>query len=163
MSEELESGDGATPAEATIETTLDPELHAVVTDLLTSQALAWQSGDAAAFAERTADDVVFTNVVGMFSLTKDDFVAQHERIFGSLYRETSIRQTVENVARLTPDTALVNTYVKVDGAIQSPPGVVPIQGVIHLRVAQLLVRRDGEWRIAAYTNIAVRPGMVLPE
>jgi uncharacterized protein (TIGR02246 family) len=164
MSEETQTEDGATDATpATIETTIDPELQAVVTDLLTNQALAWQAGDAAAFTDRAAPDVVFTNVVGMFSLTKDDFVAQHERIFGSLYRDTSIRQTVENVAQLTPDAVLLNTYVKVDGAIQSPPGVVPIQGVIHLRVAQLLVRRDGEWRIAAYTNIAVRPGMVLPE
>ena len=149
MSEEPQTDEGATEAEATIETTIDPELQAVVTDLLTDQALAWQSGDAAAFTRRAADDVVFTNVVGMFTLTKDEFVSQHERIFGSLYRDTSVRQIVENVAALTPDTVLLNTYVKIDGAIQSPPGVVPLQGVIHLRVAQLLVRRDGEWRIAA--------------
>ncbi len=163
MSEEAQTEDGVTEAAETIETTIDPELQAVVTDLLTSQALAWQAGDAAAFTERATPDIVFTNVVGMFSLTKDEFVAQHERIFGSLYRDTSIRQIVERVTPLGSDTVLVNTYVKIDGAIQSPPGVVPIQGVIHLRVAQLLVRRDSEWRIAAYTNIAVRPGMVLPE
>ncbi len=163
MSEEMQFEDGAIEAGATIKTTIDPALQSVVSELLTDQALAWQNGDAAAFTERATPDIVFTNVVGMFSLTKDDFVAQHERIFGSLYQDTSIRQIVENVAQLTPDAVLVNTYVKIDGAIQSPPGVVPVQGVIHLRVAQLLVRRDGEWRIAAYTNIAVRPGMVLPE
>jgi uncharacterized protein (TIGR02246 family) len=145
------------------ELTVDPEVQAVVNDLLTAQALAWRSGDAVAFAERAAPDIVFTNVVGMFSLTRDEFVAQHERVFGSLYRDTTIRQIVEHVTPLTPDALLVNTYVKVDGAIQAPPGVVPVQGVIHLRVAQLLVRRAGEWQLAAYTNVAVRPGMILPE
>lgn len=144
-------------------TTIDPELLDAVTDLLTAQAKAWPRGDAAAFAERALPDIVFTNVVGMFAVGKDEFVAQHERIFASVYRETSIRQAIEHVAVLAPDVILVNTYARIDGAIQAPPSVVPIEGVIHLRPSQLLVRRDGGWWIAAYTNVAVRPGVALPE
>ena len=163
MTEETTTGDAVGQGEETIKATIDPELQTAITELLTNQALAWQRGDAAAFTERALPNVVFTNVVGMFTLTKDKFVGQHERIFGSLYRNTSIRQLVENVTPLTPGSVLVNTYVKVDGAIQAPPGVVAVEGVIHLRVAQVLVLQDGEWRIAAYTNIAVRPGMVVEE
>lgn len=144
-------------------TTIDPELQDAITALLTDQAKAWPRGDAAAFAVRALPDIVFTNVVGMVTFGKAEFVAQHERIFMSVYRQTTIRQAIEHVATPTPDVALVNTYVRIDGAIQAPPSVVPIEGVIHLRPSQLLVRRDGEWWIAAYTNIAVRPGATLPE
>ena len=143
--------------------TIDPELQGEIAALLTAQAKAWPRGDAAAFAERALPDIVFTNVVGMFSVGKQEFVAQHERIFASIYRDTTIRQTIEHVATLAPDVALVSTYARIDGAIQAPPSVVAIQGVIHLRPSQLLVRRDGAWWIAAYTNVAVRPGVAPPE
>ena len=60
-------------------TTSDDE--AAIRAELDRQIAAWGAGDAEAFAADARDDVVFTNVVGMFSIGKAPFVAQHARIF----------------------------------------------------------------------------------
>ena len=60
--------------------------RAEITALVASEDEAWDSGDAERFAARVLPDVVFTNVIGMFSVGKAPFLAQHERIFSTIYK-----------------------------------------------------------------------------
>lgn len=144
--------------------TVDPELKTVAHGMIAAEDAAWRRGDAAAFAEHALYDIVFTNVVGSFAVGKAAFVAQHEKIFAGMYKGSTLRQTVEYVAILTPDAMLVSTYARLEGAQQSPPGVVMVEGIIHSRIGQVLVRRDGGWGMASFTNVAVRPGLAaIPE
>lgn len=143
---------------------VDPELKTVAFGMIAAEDEAWRRGDAEAFAAHALYDIVFTNVVGSFSVGRAAFVAQHERIFTGIYKGTTLRQTVENIAILNPDAMLVSTYARLEGAEQPPPGVVMIEGVIHTRPGQILVRRDGGWGLASFTNVAIRPGQAaIPE
>jgi uncharacterized protein (TIGR02246 family) len=125
--------------------------------LLASEDDAWNRGDAAGFAARVLPDIVFTNVLGMFSVGKAPFVSQHERIFATIYQGSIIRQSVQHMTLLTPDIAIVDTLAVVTGARHAPPGVVPIDGAIHARLEQVLVRREDSWWVASFHNVAVHP------
>jgi uncharacterized protein (TIGR02246 family) len=56
---------------------INGEDRAAIEAILERQAAAWAAGDAEAFAADTLDDVVFTNVVGMFSVGRAPFIGQH--------------------------------------------------------------------------------------
>jgi uncharacterized protein (TIGR02246 family) len=100
---------------------------------------------------------VFTNIFGMFSVGKAPFVAQHERIFSTIYKGSTNHIQIEHVTLVTPDVAIVDTLTIVTGVQQAPPGVQFIDGALHTRLEQVLVRRVDGWWIAAFHNVAVNP------
>ncbi len=118
---------------------------------------AWNRGDAEGFAARVLPDVVFTNVVGMFSVGKAPFVAQHERIFSTIYKGSVNHQEIQHITMLKPDVAIVDTLAVVTGASHAPPGIELIDGAIHARLEQVLVRQDDGWWVASFHNVAVNP------
>ena len=137
--------------------TLDPVLEKLARGMIEAQDISWNSADPTGFGEYALDDIVFTSAVGALTIGRNAFVEQHRRLLSSIYRGSTIRQTIENFTFLSQDAMLVSCYARLEGAQQPPPGVAMIEGVIHLRPSQVLVRR-GSWGIAAYINVAVRPG-----
>lgn len=127
--------------------------------LIAGEAEAWNKGDAAGFAERALPDVVFTNIIGMFSVGKAPFVAQHERIFSSIYKGSTLHQQIVHVKLVRPDVAIVDTLSIVTGFQQTPPGVATIGGAIHARLEQVLVRENDGWWVASFHNVAVNPAV----
>ena len=128
-----------------------------ITTLIAQEDEAWNKGDAAGFAARVLPDVVFTNVVGMFTVGKAPFLAQHERIFGSIYKGSVNHQSVQHITLIKPDVAIVDTLAVLSGAHAVPPGIEPIDGAIHARLEQVLVKKDDGWWVAAFHNVAVNP------
>lgn len=120
---------------------------------------AWNSGDAEGFAARVLPDVVFTNVMGMFSVGKTPFLVQHQRIFSTIYKGSTNRQTVQHITLLKPDVAIVDTLAVLKGTQHAPPGVEPIDGAIHARLEQVLVRKSDGWWVASFHNVAVNPAV----
>lgn len=125
--------------------------------LIAGEDAAWNNGDAAGFAENAVPDVIFTNVIGMFSVGKAPFVAQHERIFTTIYAGSTIHQQMVNVKLIRPDVAIVDTLAIVTGFKEAPPGVQPAGGAIHARLEQVLVRDSEGWWVASFHNVAVHP------
>jgi uncharacterized protein (TIGR02246 family) len=125
--------------------------------LISAEDDAWNRGDAQGFSDKVLPDVVFTNVIGMFSVGKAPFLAQHERIFATIYKGSLIHQTIEQITMLTPDIAIVDTLASVTGATHAPPGVELIDGAIRTRLEQVLVHRANGWWIASFHNVAVNP------
>ena len=118
---------------------------------------AWNLADAAEFAARVLPDVVFTNIVGMFSVGKPPFVAQHERIFSTIYKGSTCYQSIQHITLLKPDVAIVDTLAIVTGFQHTPPGIGTIDGAIHARLEQVLMRLKDGWWVASFHNVAVNP------
>ncbi len=131
--------------------------HAAILSLLAAEEAAWAAGDAAAFSADVTDDVVFTNVVGMFSVGRVPFEKQHERIFTTFYRGSTLRQTVAHIAFVRPDVAIVDTLSEVTGLGDLPPAIAAhvADGAIRTRLEQVMVHNEGRWQVAAFHNVPV--------
>lgn len=138
-------------------TTVTEDAHREIAALIAGEDDAWGRGDGPGFGARALPDVVFTNVVGMFSVGKAPFVAQHERIFATIYKGSICHQDIQHITMLKPDVAIVDTLAIVQGARHAPPGVEFIDGAIHARLEQVLVRQDDGWWVASFHNVAVNP------
>lgn len=138
------------------------EPPAEISEILQRQVAAWAAGDAEAFGADVAEQVVFTNVVGMFIVGRAGFVSQHAGIFAGFYKGTQMRQTVEHIALVRPDVAVVDTLAEVEGGGPFPPGFPHHDGRIRTRLQQVMVRDGGRWRVAAFHNTPVAPGFAPP-
>lgn len=125
--------------------------------LLEAQEQAWQAGNAEAFSRSAAPDIVFTNVVGLFSVGRDPFEAQHRHIFSTFYRGSTMRQTVERITCVRPDVVIVNTRTEVTGFGALPRAIVAHGDTLVTRLEQVLVQNDDGWRVAAFHNVVVHP------
>ena len=134
--------------------------------LILHEVSAWNRGDAAAFAAHTLPDVVFTNVVGRFTVGRDPFLAQHEHIFSTIYKASRMTQKIENLAFVRPDVAIVDTVTSVADYKALPPGATAHNGLLYSRLEQVLVKNGGIWWVASFHNVAVNasiPGLLPTE
>ena len=125
--------------------------------ILAAQDAAWAAGDADAFARAVTDDVVFTNVVGMFAVGRAAFTGQHAHIFATFYKGTTLTQRIEHVTLVRPDVAVVNSLTEVTGFGAMPAAFPALDGVLATRLEQVMVHEGGSWRVAAFHNVIVNP------
>ncbi|RSV14216.1 SgcJ/EcaC family oxidoreductase [Sphingomonas sp. ABOLG] len=125
--------------------------------LVAAEDKAWNSGNAEEFGARVLPNVVFTNIVGMFTVGREPFLRQHRTIFSTIYKGSTNHQTVQHITLLKPDVAIVDTLSVVRGAQHVLPGIQLIDGAIHTRLEQVLVRRKDGWWVASFHNVAVNP------
>jgi uncharacterized protein (TIGR02246 family) len=125
--------------------------------ILDEQELAWNAGDAAAFSRATTAGVVFTNVVGLFSIGRPGFEGQHRHIFATFYKGSTLTQVVENITFVRPDVAIVNTLTQVTGFGDMPHAIRAQDGVLKTRLEQVMVKSDAGWTVAAFHNVIVDP------
>ena len=92
----------------------DKDLAAIAA-LLAAQDAAWAAGDAAAFGADALPDIVFTNVVGMFSVGIEAFNAQHAHIFATFYKGSTLEQELVHVTMASDDVAIVDTLTSALG------------------------------------------------
>ena len=126
--------------------------------IVQSEADAWNHGDADAFAAHYAENGSFTNVIGMHSYGRPAFIAQHKRIFATIYKGSHNDFAVEKLTFLRPDVALVEIDGTLIGAKELPPGVKATpDGAVHVKLLEVMTRERGTWSIAAFHNVAVYP------
>lgn len=125
--------------------------------ILDEQESAWRAGDAAAFSRATAPDVIFTNIVGLFSVGRAGFEAQHHHIFSTFYKGSTLRQHVEQIRFIRPDVAIMNTLTEVTGFGALPHVVQAQDGVLRTRLEQVFLRSEEGWQIVAFHNVVVHP------
>jgi uncharacterized protein (TIGR02246 family) len=139
------------------ESSQDP---AALLRILDDEGAAWAKGDADTFAAHVRDSVVFTNIVGMFSVGKVPFVAQHKNIFATIYKDSSMKQFVQNISFVRPDTAIVDTIAKVVGFHELPSGASAVDGALYTRLEQIMVKENGTWKVASFHNVPIQPKFV---
>ncbi len=110
---------------------------------------AWNAADGAAFAEPFTEDADFIHILGGYYVGRSAIEAGHRMIFGTIYKGSTVRFSVEKVRFLRPDVALVfmRQYLQFfeDGHPRELEGRPTI-------VAQ---QADGKWKIAALQNTRI--------
>ena len=134
-----------------------PEIHTAILNVIAAEDAAWKDGDAEAFCDAATPDVVFTNIVGMFSVGHAPMVAQHARIFSTIYQGSTLKQTITNLALVRPDVAIVDTLAELSGFKHLPPGSEAVDGVMKTRLEQVMLWEGGRWRVASFHNVPVNP------
>ena len=138
----------------------DEQASQAILDVIAAQDAAWCAGDAAAFGDAALPDVVFTNIVGMFSVGIEAFIAQHAHIFATIYRGSRLSQEFAHLTMVTDDVAIVDTVTRVTGFHHLPTGAAAIDGALQTRLEQVMVRRDGAWRVQSFHNVPINPAAV---
>jgi uncharacterized protein (TIGR02246 family) len=96
----------------------------------------------------------------MFSVGKIPFVAQHKNIFATIYKDSSVRQFVQNISFVRSDTAIVDTIAKVVNFHELPAGTSAVDGALYTRLEQVMVKENGTWKVASFHNVAIQPKFV---
>lgn len=133
--------------------------RAAIEAILARQSAAWAAGDADAFAADAREGVLFTNIVGMFSIGRAPFVAQHAHIFASIYKGSRMEQEVVAITLVRPDVAIVDTLTRLMDAPHRPPGVELIDGAVRSRLEQVMVKDGDAWAVASLHNVAINPAV----
>jgi len=125
---------------------------------------AWNRGDAAAYSRQFATDGTFTNIRGQFFTGHEAFLKQHEVIFQGIFKHTTLQQEIVSLKFNGPDLAVVETLTSVSGMSETASGTATdSKGRLRTRLLQVVARRGGEWKIVAYHNVDVKPGVPIPE
>ena len=138
--------------------------EAAIRSILQEEVTAWNKGDAQTYSKHFAADGTFTNILGMFFTGHQAFLDRHEEIFKGMFRGTVLRQDVVSLKFVRPDAGIVETLQTITGYQKLLPGTsADAKGRLRTRLLQVLVKNGGEWEIASYHNVDVKPGTIVPD
>jgi len=110
---------------------------------------AWNAADADSFASLFAEDAEFIHILGGYYTGRAAIEAGHRMIFGTIYRGSTIRLSVEKIKFLRRDVALVFLRQYLQLLEDGNPRELQARPMI---VAENV---DGKWRIAAMQNTRI--------
>jgi uncharacterized protein (TIGR02246 family) len=120
-------------------------LHALVYQL----EAAWNAADGTAFAAPFSDDADFIHILGGYYTGRSAIEAGHRMIFGTIYKGSTVRYSVEKIRFVRPDVALVflrqHLHFFEDGQPRD----------LDARPTMLAEKTEDEWRIAAMQNTRI--------
>jgi uncharacterized protein (TIGR02246 family) len=138
-----------TPREGATDYTAD---EAAIRDLFRQLLDDWGRGDGDAYGSRFTEDADYVAFDGSHTRGQRAIAASHQQLFDKYLKGTRLTGRIESVRFLGPDTALVRA---VGGTVMRGKTRPSLErDSIQTLVA---VRRDGEWRFAAFHNSRVRP------
>ena len=124
---------------------------------------AWNTADATAFAACMADDVDVVGLLGERYHGRDVVELGHKHIFETIYRDSKVTYTIEQLRFLRPDVAVVILHQKMRSRL-TPDAVIStarqrkVSDEMHdseARATLTLVKSGRPWVIAAFHNTAV--------
>lgn len=134
--------------------------EAAIRGIIAEQVMAWNCGDAHAWAKDFSDTAAFVNILGMPLNGRAEIDAVHAQIFRTLFRGSRTVVTVNRVSLLGTEVAVVGTEHNVTGYNALPPGIRATTDVGSLTTRMLYVlHRSGmrEWKIVHGQNTAMSP------
>jgi len=109
----------------------------------------WNTKSGAVFAKPFAEDADYVVINGNYIKGRAAIEAGHQRIFDTIYKDTTLSLTVKQIRFLRPDVAVVH----VSGQRVGPTKDLQQDAMITLVMTK---QKDG-WVIAAFQNTAVAP------
>ena len=111
---------------------------------------AWNASDGAAFGEAFSDETDFVDIRGAHHQGGGDEVGQnHQMIFDSIYKGSSVRYRVTDARELAPGCILAHAAATLD----APSG--PLQGTHSSCITALILGNGDDARITAFHNTLV--------
>ena len=134
-----------------------------VRNIIQGETTAWNAGDAAAYSRHFAPDGTFTNIRGQFFTGREAFIERHDFLFKGPFHGSTLKQDIVSMKFVRPDVAIVEVLTSVTGIQKLPPGTnTDAKGRLRTRLLQVMVKDGGEWRIATYHNVDVKPDVPAP-
>jgi uncharacterized protein (TIGR02246 family) len=133
------------------ETATNPTDETAVRDLYQELMDAWNKGSGDAFAAVFTQDGDLVAFDGTHFKGREEIAPFHQELFDKWLKGTRLVGRVEDVRFLSPEVALMHAVGSTVMRGKSEPS--PERDSIQTLVA---VRRDGEWRLAAFQNTRVR-------
>jgi len=110
---------------------------------------AWNAADSASFAALFAEDADFIHILGGYYTGRAAIEAGHRMIFGTIYKGSTVRFSVEKIRFLRPDVAVV--FLR--QFLQFHEGDAPSE--LEARPAIIAEKVDGSWRVVTLQNTRI--------
>jgi uncharacterized protein (TIGR02246 family) len=110
---------------------------------------AWNAADGAGFAEMFAEDADFIHILGGYYSGRAAIEAGHRMIFGTIYKGSTVRYSVEKIRFLRPDVAIV--YLR--QFLQFFEGGAASE--LEARPTIVAEQRDEKWQIVNLQNTRI--------
>ncbi|MGO9518096.1 MAG: SgcJ/EcaC family oxidoreductase [Candidatus Korobacteraceae bacterium] len=110
---------------------------------------AWNAADGQSFAEAFAEDADFIHILGGYYTGRAAIEAGQRMIFGTIYKGSTVRYSVEKIRFLRTDVAIVSLrqYLQFhEGGAASD---------LEARPTIVADKHDGKWRIAHLQNTRI--------
>jgi len=107
----------------------------------------WNTKSGATFAKPFAEDADYVVINGNYIKGRAVIESSHQRIFDTIFKETTISLTVQQIRFLRPDVAVVH----VKGQRTSPVKELVQDAMITL----FMTKENHRWTIAAFQNTAI--------
>lgn len=120
--------------------------QAAIAALTQRMVTGWAYGEAETIADLFVEDGTMI-LAGVFCAGKDEIRDYFATAFQGVYRDTQVTGKPISIRALGPDTAILLSLGGVLGA-----GETEVTQENAIRASWLVVRRDGQWRLAAYQN-----------
>lgn len=123
-----------------------------IRDLIDRLSESWARGDAGSYGAEFTDDCDYVAFDGTRFRGPSEPHAHLARLFDSVLKGTRLEGEVESVRFLTPEVAVVHWTGSV-----AYPWNKRVRSRRRSRQTLVIVRRDGNWKVAAFQNTRVRP------
>jgi uncharacterized protein (TIGR02246 family) len=121
---------------------MPPEDDQAIRALLVKMFDAWAMGNGSAYAACFTEDSDYVTYNGIRLLGRRENAELHAALFRGVLKGTRITATVESLASLSEDVALVHTLGT---------------GRKKSRQTYVVVRREGSWQIRSFQNTHLQP------
>lgn len=107
----------------------------------------WNTKSGAVFAKPFAEDADYVVINGMYLKGRTAIEAAHQRIFDTIFKDTTVALKVKQIRFLRPDVAMVH----VEGHRDGPTRELVQDALLTL----VMTKENGAWTVAAFQNTAV--------
>ena len=120
--------------------------QAAIAALTQRMVTGWAYGEAETIANLFVDDGTLI-LPGVYCNGREEIQKYFEKAFAGRYKGTQVTGKPLGIRSLSPDVAILLSY---GGVLESGETEVSESGAI--RASWLVVRQDGQWKLAAYQN-----------
>ena len=110
----------------------------------------WNAKSGAEFAKPFAEDADYVVVNGMQIKGRAAIADGHQRIFDTIYQNSTISYAAERIRFLRPDVAIVHVF----GTLKVVNGETTQTG--NARMTLVMTKTGDKWEIAAFQNTSVQ-------
>jgi uncharacterized protein (TIGR02246 family) len=136
-------------AQKTANTTKD---EAAIRGIVEQMVKGWSMKSGAEFAKPFAEDSHYVVINGFHIKGRAANAASHQQIFDTIFKNTSLMLTVEQIRFVRPDVAIVH----VSGSRKPTKQADSSTPIVNARITMVMVKNDGKWEIAAFQNTGIQ-------